>query len=86
MKNLILFFTLAVMIMPLRAQFSWVNPLPQGNTLNAIHFIDNQNGWAVGDHGTLLKTADGGSGWQIVGSPVNENLQDVFFLHQDHGW
>jgi photosystem II stability/assembly factor-like uncharacterized protein len=32
--------------------------------LNAIHFIDAQNAWAVGEHGTLLRSRDSGRSWQ----------------------
>src|SRR4051794_16478136 len=36
--------------------WSWGNPLPQGNTLRAMSFA-GPTGYAVGDVGTLLKTA-----------------------------
>ncbi|HEY4097300.1 MAG TPA: hypothetical protein VGM33_17390, partial [Baekduia sp.] len=36
----------------------WGNPLPQGNTVRAMAF-SGPTGYAVGDFGTLLKTADG---------------------------
>jgi photosystem II stability/assembly factor-like uncharacterized protein len=29
-----------------------------------VDFIDNQNGWAVGNWGTILSTGDGGEHWQ----------------------
>jgi photosystem II stability/assembly factor-like uncharacterized protein/tetratricopeptide (TPR) repeat protein len=31
--------------------------------LNAVHFIDDDHGWAVGELGTILATADGGKTW-----------------------
>ena len=34
--------------------------------LNDVHFIDPQNGWAVGQHGTILRTTDGGVTWQTA--------------------
>jgi photosystem II stability/assembly factor-like uncharacterized protein len=40
----------------------WGNPTPQGNTLRAIAFA-GPLGYAVGDSGTALKTADGGTTW-----------------------
>jgi photosystem II stability/assembly factor-like uncharacterized protein len=36
-------------------------PLP----LNAIHFADPLHGWAVGEFGTILATADGGKTWSV---------------------
>jgi len=35
-------------------------PLP----LNGIFFTDEQHGWAVGEFGTIVATADGGTTWQ----------------------
>ena len=32
----------------------WQNPLPQGNTFHSVCFIDQNHGWAVGDHGTIF--------------------------------
>ena len=31
--------------------------------LTDVTFIDRQNGWAVGSHGVLLRTEDGGKTW-----------------------
>jgi photosystem II stability/assembly factor-like uncharacterized protein len=31
--------------------------------LTAVYFSDDQNGWAAGSNGVLLKTADGGASW-----------------------
>jgi len=36
-------------------------PLP----INALHFIDESTGWAVGELGTILATADGGQTWTV---------------------
>jgi photosystem II stability/assembly factor-like uncharacterized protein len=33
-------------------------------TLNAVTFIDDQEGWVVGEFGTILHTVDGGGTWQ----------------------
>ena len=34
-----------------------------GVPLRAVHFLDAQLGWAVGDGGTILHTSDGGATW-----------------------
>ena len=47
------------------AQWVWQKPLPQGNPLNAVSFTDANNGTAVGEGGTVLRTTDGGSHWTI---------------------
>ena len=54
----------------------WGNPLPQGNTVNALSFA-GLTGYAVGDFGTILRTADGGSTWTGVSSGTFTNLTEV---------
>ena len=57
----------------------WQNPLPQGNSLSAIHFAkDKENGLAVGADGTILRTEDGGFNWKPQFAPVVTNLYGVF--------
>ena len=42
-------------------------------TLNAVTFVDEKEGWIVGEFGTILHTSDGGETWQrseeITGLP-----------------
>lgn len=64
----------------------WVNPLPQGNDVNDIHYVDAQTAWAAGDHGTLLRTLDGGTTWTAIDSGTRENLYAVHFIDSSHGW
>src|ERR1051326_6706550 len=60
---------------PHPASWRWQNPHPQGNPLYAIGFSDERHGIAVGRDGTILRTSDGGRGWQLVrtavGTPLN---------------
>ena len=42
--------------------WQWGNPLPQGNTILTADFAGG-TGYAAGDFGTLLKSADGGRSW-----------------------
>src|SRR5437773_11628800 len=43
----------------------WQNPLPQGNDLFGLSFTDARNGTAVGLHGTIIRTTDGGRHWTV---------------------
>ena len=50
-------------------------------TLNAIAFLeDEKNGWAVGSHGVIARTGDGGETWslQTTGGP-DDALYDIEF-------
>jgi hypothetical protein len=37
----------------------WMNPKPQGNSLIALDFVNDNTGYAAGFCGTVLKTTDG---------------------------
>ncbi|MDZ7344303.1 MAG: hypothetical protein ONA90_07290, partial [candidate division KSB1 bacterium] len=45
--------------------WQWQNPLPFGNPLFGIDFVDSLNGWFTGSAGTVLHTSDGGKTWII---------------------
>jgi photosystem II stability/assembly factor-like uncharacterized protein/tetratricopeptide (TPR) repeat protein len=61
---------------------SWeVQPTGQTTPLNAVHFIDDDHGWAVGELGTILATADGGKTWKR--QRAGGQRAAVMFLHAD---
>ncbi len=71
MKKLI--FTLIIFSVFAGKSFSqsywvWQNPLPQGNTINDIKFVNPNTGYAVGDGGTIIKTTNGGADWFFCSS------------------
>lgn len=43
--------------------------------LRDVCFVDTQHGWAVGDHGVILKTTDGGRHWKAL-ADVNRSIED----------
>ncbi|HEX2474323.1 MAG TPA: YCF48-related protein, partial [Lacipirellulaceae bacterium] len=51
-----------------------------------VFFIDQANGWAVGDRGVIWHTADGGATWREQSSGVSCRLNCVFFLDARRGW
>ncbi|MBA7602157.1 Ycf48-like protein [subsurface metagenome] len=59
--------------------------------VNDIHFVDDQNGWAVGgsvdalDAGVILNTKNGGETWQVQEREVGAILRGVFFSDLNHG-
>jgi hypothetical protein len=62
------------------AGVTW-SPLRSGttNTLQDVYFFDATQGVAVGEQGLILRTTDGGAGWQGVTSGVKDNLRSVSF-------
>lgn len=59
---------------------------PTRRTLYGVSFPDTHHGWAVGAHGTILHTTNGGRTWTAQRSPVTANLRDVYFPTPAEGW
>ncbi len=55
------------------------------NALNAIHFIDNNYGFVVGEK-SILKTTDGGNTWINTANNLNQRFYGVYFINQNHGF
>ncbi len=55
-----------------------------------VFFVTPEIGWVAGEHGTILKTTDGGGTWtaQLGGDPESpdEAVRELFFLDELHGW
>ncbi len=48
--------------------------------LRAVQFVDETEGWAVGDDGVILHTIDGGQTWERQPTGVRASLRAVCFL------
>ncbi len=63
--------------------WEWQNPLPTGNRLWDVDFVDANHGWVVGEHSTILSTTDGGHSWKSLNSGVEVqgrgSLNEVHF-------
>jgi photosystem II stability/assembly factor-like uncharacterized protein len=68
-----------------QSQWQWQNPIPQGNTLNDVFFIDETTGWAVGDAGTIMKSTDGGLSYDLINFSTHENFSAVEFFDENSG-
>jgi photosystem II stability/assembly factor-like uncharacterized protein len=57
-------------------------------TFNDIHFINNLEGWVVGDGGVIGHTTNGGTSWVEQTNPDTQALSlfSVFFLNINKGW
>jgi photosystem II stability/assembly factor-like uncharacterized protein len=68
------------------AQWNWQSPLPQGNTLLHIQFIDGSLGWATGECGTVIHTTDGGASWYEQEYGRTDNILDLCMVSDLVGW
>lgn len=64
--------------------WQWQNPLPFGDPVKKIFFVDSLNGWITAQNKTLLRTKDGGQNWDIV--HTNIIFEDVHFVNALEGW
>ncbi|MFI4874835.1 MAG: YCF48-related protein [Blastopirellula sp. JB062] len=54
--------------------------------LHDVHFQDPQVGFAVGDHGAIWATRNGGASWDQIRSDVDVALHAIYFADQERGW
>lgn len=54
--------------------------------LNDVTFVDDLHGIAVGDHGAIWHTEDGGREWKQIPSGTDAHLASVYFANPRHGW
>ena len=67
-------------------QWSWVNPYPTGEQINQCYFLNEQNGFAIGNFGTLLRTIDRGTTWELSETSINGDLIKIIFNDNLNGW
>lgn len=87
MKKITLITAMLTMSNLLSAQWIQQNPYyPQnGHALKDVFFIDQEQGWTVGDIESLF-TIDGGNNWDWNVSLPPQNLHSVFFVDNLNGW
>jgi photosystem II stability/assembly factor-like uncharacterized protein len=67
--------------------WEWQNPLPQGNHLRDVCFLDGATGFAVGDGETIVKTTDGGAHWQLLhAGHTGRHFTKLQMLDANTGW
>jgi photosystem II stability/assembly factor-like uncharacterized protein len=54
--------------------------------LHAVQFVDENEGWTVGDEGVVWHTVDGGQIWERQPTGVRASLRSVHFLNPYTGW
>ena len=67
--------------------YNWI-PQVSGTTsaLFGVYFTDLNNGTAVGDAGTILRTTNGGTNWIAQTSETINHLFGVAFADSSNGW
>jgi photosystem II stability/assembly factor-like uncharacterized protein len=55
-------------------------------TLWSIYFTDTLHGWAAGNYGSVVRTADGGQTWSRCAFSYSDSLQAIVFADPARGW
>ena len=76
MKRFVSLSVLFLMPVYLLAQWFWLNPTPQGNSLHDV-LIDDTKGIIVGSSGSIVLSDDGGATWFSIETFTNNNLASV---------
>jgi photosystem II stability/assembly factor-like uncharacterized protein len=65
--------------------WQWLNPSPQGNQYTSLSFF-REDGWAVGTHGAVSRSVDGGVTWTTQLSPGADDLFGVAAASRTRAW
>ena len=68
------------------SQWFDINPVPDGNVLYDMSFINDTTGWLVGSWGLIMKTTNTGLKWIKKTSGTNQHLITVHFENENVGW
>lgn len=85
-KLVILSLTIIIFLQASSQVWEWLNPLPQGNSLESVFFASENTGYAVGLGGAMLKTTDGGGNWTLLPLVTDLNLYSTYFISEDTGF
>ena len=87
MKKAFLFYLLGMLTISVNAQNSWEKiDSPTSHRLTSVVFSDSLNGWAAGDSGIVIHTADGGKSWETQYHNDSLSIVNLCFLDAQYGF
>jgi len=89
MKNLKLIVILSSMIFTglcySQSGWFWQNPLPCGNSLGSVQFVNQQTGFIATDKGIILKSTNGGYNWNLEQTGTDAWIYSLHFINVNTG-
>ena len=94
MKRINLFLNCLILISTLNISvysqqtdnWQWLNPKPQGNTIYALDFVDDNTGYSGGNYGTIMKTTDNGGDWTKLNTEFSDRILSLDFTDANTGY
>ncbi len=66
---------------------SWALKQIIGNySIWQVHFVDENNGWVVGEYGTIAHTTNSGETWNLQYTGTGVNIRSIYFHTPYFGW
>lgn len=85
MKKFNSILLLLVITVTLVAQITVLNTgTTQG--LSTVFFVNTNIGFACGENGTIIKTANGGTTWSVLNTGTTHTLNSIFFTDSNNGY
>ncbi len=69
-----------------QGQWELINPYPLVDNLTGVSFGSPDTGWIIGSGGNLIKTVNGGEGWEFQKENTGDNFRDIIFVDENEGW
>ncbi|MFZ1517970.1 MAG: YCF48-related protein [Ignavibacteriaceae bacterium] len=85
-KKIIIIFALVILSSSAYSQWTNQNPVPDGNHLRSVFFIDDSTGWMVGSDGFISKTTNAGVDWSLQNSGTSVCLKSIKFIDSGFGF
>ena len=86
MKRIIIFLIAFFVFHFAFTQWHWQNCTPQGNHINDMVFINDLEGWLVGNSGTIMHSLNGGFDWSYQECYLYRDLLDLEVLDESRLW
>jgi photosystem II stability/assembly factor-like uncharacterized protein len=77
--------TVAKLDYPMNCIWHKVGQIKEGEVYQDLFFVDESNGWAVGELGKIYHSSDGGSSWTLQESGTDYDLHCVYFANDQQG-
>ena len=88
MKKLytIFFLVFSIQFVYSQSGWFWQNPLPQGNDLNQVIYLNNQTIFGIGYYNTFIRSTDGGNSWSNIEILPFHYFRSAYFFDYNTGY